>query len=73
MEATVDPFLLAAIEEAFDSKQTLNGTCLKISPEWGPLAGISGMQIEISEDRMFSNILCHYAELNLGVVERLTR
>lgn len=64
---------LAAIEEAFDANKTLNDTCLTIAPEWGPLSGVAGVQIDISEDRMFANTLCHYAELYLGVVERLSR
>jgi len=65
--------LLDAAEKAFDANPTLNGTCRSLSPEWGPMAGASGAQIEISEDRIFANILCHYGELHLAVVERNNR
>ena len=62
--------LLAAIEKAFDSDPTLAGTCRSLSSEWGPMSGVSGAQIEMSEDRMFANVLCHYGEISLAVVER---
>lgn len=67
---TIFDDLLDSVEKVFDSKQTLNGTCRSLSPEWGPIAGISGAQIDISEDRIFAGVLCHYGELHLAVVER---
>lgn len=65
--------LLDAVEKAFDSNPTLNGTCRSLSPEWGPMAGASGAQIELSEERIFAKVLCHYGELHLAVVERNDR
>jgi hypothetical protein len=62
--------LLAAIEKAFNPHPTLNGTCRALFSDWGPLAGVSGAQIDISEDRLFAGVLCHYGELRLPVVER---
>lgn len=62
--------LLDAVEKGFDPYPTLNGACRQIFAEWGPLADVSGVQIDISEDRMFGGVLCHYGELRLAVVER---
>lgn len=59
---------LEALGDAFDNYETLNGTCLTINPDWGPLQNSRGLQIEIIEPRMFGNVLCHYAECRLGVL-----
>jgi hypothetical protein len=64
--------LLTAIEETFDAHDDLNGTCESCDMDFGPMAGLSGMQIDLSENRMFGGVLCHYAELRLQVVERHT-
>lgn len=65
--------LLAAIEEEFEGNNNLNATCLTINPEWGPMSGCAGIQIDLCEDRLFGNVLCHYAELRLCSVERNER
>lgn len=66
--------LLAGIEEAFDGNNNLNGTCLTINPEWGPMSGIAGVQIDSIEEIMLAKtVLCHYAELHLCTVERNDR
>ncbi|MCE5212105.1 MAG: hypothetical protein LLG40_11170 [Deltaproteobacteria bacterium] len=59
------------IGDAFDTDDaaTLNGSCDNIDPDFGPMSGVSGLQMEISEPRWFSNMLCHYAELRLCAVE----
>lgn len=62
--------LLDAAEKIFNQYPTLNGTCRALFADWGPMAGVSGAQLEISEDRVFAGVLCHYGELHLPVVER---
>lgn len=62
--------LLTAIEEEFEKYDTLHGSCMTTTPGWGPLSGQPGMQIDLIEERMFGNVLCHYAELRLCAVER---
>jgi len=52
---------------AFRTNNTLNNTCETIAPEFGSFAGLSGVQVQIAEVRMFSGVLCHYCELGLGV------
>ena len=59
---------LEDLGDAFADYETLNGTCLTINPDWGPLQNYRGLQIEVIEPRMFSNVLCHYAECRLGVL-----
>ncbi len=64
--------LLTAIEERFESYDTLNGACMTCTPGWGPMAGQTGMNVDSIEERMFGNVLCHYAELRICAVERHT-
>jgi hypothetical protein len=61
--------LLTAIEEKFEDYYDLNGTCLTTIPDWGPMAGQAGVQIDLIEERMFGNVLCHYAEMRLCALE----
>ena len=61
--------LLQAIVDEFEDYPDLNGACLTTTPDWGSMAGQAGIQIELSEDRMFGNVLCHYAELRLCALE----
>jgi len=63
---------LADIEEAFEDNYTLNGTCMTTSASWGPMEGRPEMQIDLIEERMIGNVLCHYAELRLCAIERHT-
>jgi hypothetical protein len=62
---------LEVLADAFDGddNETLNGTCRTINPDWGPMEGAIGLQIEISELRMVGTVLCHYAECKLCVIE----
>jgi len=62
--------LLTDIEETFDGYDDLNGTCMACDQDFGPMADLSGMQIDLIEPRMFGGALCHYAEMRLQVVER---
>jgi hypothetical protein len=73
-DATGETFddLLTSIEDAFDANSTLGGLCDDINPSWGPMAGLSGIQIELSDDRVLGGVLCHYAELRLCAVEEET-
>jgi len=49
------------IAEAFRNKNTLDGNCIECSP----------LQIDISENRMFGSVLCHYREMRLEVTEEI--
>lgn len=59
--------LVESICDAFRSDYNLNGTCETTSPDFGPMAGVSGIQVQTVENRVFGNVLCHYCELGLGV------
>ena len=63
---------LTDIEEAFDAHDDLNGTCMSCDMDYATMADLSGMQIDLIENRMIGGVLCHYAELRLQVVERHT-
>jgi hypothetical protein len=63
---------LEEISAAFGTTETLNDTCRTINPDWGPLNEAEGIQLDISENRMFGNVLCHYAELRLCAIEAKT-
>jgi hypothetical protein len=60
---------LESLMDAFDDNEDLNGTCRTINPDWGPLSEGVGMQLDISEIRIFGNVLCHYAELRMCALE----
>ena len=64
--------LLDRIEREFEEYDDLNGACLTCMPDWGPMGGQTGMQITLIEERMFGNVLCHYAEMSLCAVEMET-
>lgn len=57
--------LIEGICTAFRTKHNLNNDCDTIEPEFGPMAGLYGIQVDIAELRVFGGILCHYAELRL--------
>ncbi len=54
---------------AFDTYETLNGTCETTHPEWGPMAGMVGLQADIIDLRQFGNVLCHFFEGRLCAEE----
>ena len=60
---------LESLGDAFDDDDTLNDACRTINPDWGPMEGSVGLQIETIEPRMFGGVLCHYAECRLCVIE----
>jgi len=60
---------LEAMQTALLEAETLNDNDMTTSPDWGPMAGAVGAQLEVSEFRMFGNVLCHYAELRICVAE----
>ncbi len=63
--------LLDNLAAAFDSDETLNGTCETTRPSWGPMEGQVGLSIDIVDMRMFGGILCHYAECHLCATESI--
>lgn len=59
------------LQAALRNPETLNSGACTTAPDWGPMAGSVGAQLEISETRIFGNVLCHYAELRLCVAETI--
>jgi hypothetical protein len=59
---------LEDLRAAFRVNKTLNGTCLTIDPDWGPMDGAVGIQCDTIEPRMFGGVLCHFAELRLCAI-----
>lgn len=62
---------LEDVESVFRDKETLNDTCSTTHPQWGPMNGVVGIQLDLSENRMFGNVLCHYAEMRLCAIEAI--
>jgi len=58
-------------QDRFDAYETLNGTCLTINPDWGPMEGAIGYQVELIEHRKFGSVLCHYTEGHLCAIEQI--
>lgn len=58
--------LIEAICDEFRSNYNLNATCETTSPDMGPMAGRSGIQVNLVEVRKFGPVLGHYCELGLG-------
>jgi hypothetical protein len=65
--------IIENVVEAFDENQTLNDTCLSINPDWGPMDGAVGVQVDLVENRMFgkTKILCHFADCRLCALETI--
>jgi hypothetical protein len=63
--------LIENVSAAFNQDETLGNTCATTHPDWGPMSGAVGLQIDEVGHRMFGNVLCHYAECRLGVIEIL--
>ena len=55
--------IVEAIQDAFDSKYMLNNAAGVINS--GPV------QVHLIENRLFGKVLCHYAELDYEVIERV--
>jgi hypothetical protein len=61
--------LIDAAVDMFDDYETLNDTCLTTHPDWGPMSGAVGLQADIVDNRVFGNVLCHFAECRLCALE----
>lgn len=62
IEAMVDKF-------NEDSNENLGGACLTTHPDWGPMNGLVGLQVDKVENRIFGRVLCHYGECRLCATE----
>jgi len=65
---------LEDVQNTFDDDDyvDLNDECLTTIPDWGPMSGLAGFQIDNAADlRLISGILCHYAECRLCAIERV--
>lgn len=51
--------------------EDLGGACLTINPDWGPMDGAVGLQVDRIDHRLFGTVLCHYAECRLCAIETL--
>lgn len=49
--------------------ENLDGACLTTYPDWGPMDGAVGLQMDMVEPRKFGAVLCHYAEGRLCALE----
>lgn len=58
--------LIEDICAAFRNNSTLNDTCETIAPEFGSMAGRSGVQVLLVDHRKFGSVLCHHCKLCLG-------
>lgn len=61
--------LIDLVEAAVDADETLTGTCETTHPDWGPMAGAIGLQIDTIDFRQFGTVLCHYAECRICACE----
>lgn len=61
--------LIDLVEAAIDADETLNGSCETTHPDWGPMAGAIGLQIDTIDFRQFGTVLCHYAECRVCACE----
>lgn len=52
-----------------DANENLGGVCLTTHPDWGPMDGSVGLQVDKVEIRVFGTVLCHYAECRLCATE----
>jgi len=59
-------------QTAFFADETLGGVCDTTRPDWGPMAGAVGLQIDIIEIRKFGTVLCHYFEGRLCAIESIS-
>lgn len=64
---------LDAMLDALLEPDELNAGTITTAPDWGPMAGAVGAQLEVSDVRMFGNVLCHYAELRLCVAQTIEK
>lgn len=62
--------LVENISIAFRSAWNLNGYAESLSPDFGPGAVGSGVQVRVVDYRLFFGILVHYCELVLGVQDQ---
>ncbi|HNR12060.1 MAG TPA: hypothetical protein PKM59_01970 [Thermodesulfobacteriota bacterium] len=62
--------LIESIRIAFQNKWNLNGYAESLSPDFGPGAVGSGVQVRVVDYRLFFGILVHYCELVLGVQDQ---
>lgn len=62
---------IEAMVETFneDANENLGGACLTTHPDWGPMDGAVGLQVDKVEKRTFGTVLCHYAECRLCALE----
>jgi len=59
--------------EELEDHDDLNGACLTISDigEGESQSGSAGPQAEVIENRIFGNVLCHYAEIHIYAQEQV--
>jgi hypothetical protein len=63
--------LVDAVLDAVDADETLGGSCETTHPDWGPMSGAVGLQIDTIEYRQFGTVLCHYAEGRICACETI--
>lgn len=72
-EQTFQDLIEAVINALSDpDNDTLDGTCSTTHPDWGPMNGACGPQVDSIDVRMFGSVLCHIVEMRLCAVETIT-
>ncbi|WP_447978082.1 hypothetical protein [Candidatus Nitrospira bockiana] len=61
--------IVEAVRQAVREHPLLNTDRISTSPQEGPIAGAAGLQVEKMELLTLGGVLCHYAELRLGIHE----
>lgn len=62
--------IINLVADAFDDNMTLNGACVSLAPDWGPMADQAGLQVVEIDVRAFGNVLCHHADCRICAVDR---
>lgn len=65
--------LIEGICLKFRAEKNLNDTCDKTYPEFGSMAGLGNIQVDVVGYKKFYGVLCHYCELRLGTQTRTDR
>ncbi len=65
--------LVEAVDAAFDSQEEIwNLSGITCHPDWGPMSGAVGLRVDVMDQRLFGDVLCHFAAGRLCLVETVT-
>lgn len=61
--------LVDRLETAVLGDETIGDSCETTHPDWGPMNGAVGLQIDVIEPRIFGKTLCHVMEGRICALE----